>query len=1655
MYYSGESLEKVNSHLKKIAAKKLLAFGPARRLADALFSCITESEYDKRSMEQKLGDLVTLINPDGNKEIRDVLHGHMKGALNILLSKKSAGLYLKIWDSCIRYPYSAGVFRRSFRSSKDSFLYLNKNISLLQDMVYGSAFGEIDVRQELTKKPEYYGFNSLTAHTLAIMIDENDNSLLELCGKIIYGSTESGIISREMIAGLLMSHSAKAHKMIGDLLLAARLQEGLRQAIIETMDYGSREGFLYLLKLIIDNDLGRFSSVIRAFDTWTGLGIVSEKPAVIKRCLETAYRCLSDSNHIRTYLESNDTLQIYTALWAIAFDEVTDVKPVLIKLLNTPQQYKKLTALYFLMQINNPALQNELALMNIEDGDPEVSAWCVKNLYQGCIINEYRYVPPDVKSLPSGFSPDQVYCLLKQVLSGMPKKEIVFKESLFPWSTLTLNASEVIEKMIYCVGMLGNQDQVDRLLPLRDKMDVDVRHGFLVHFLKNPATEQQKTALVEALGDKSSSIRDSADKIVNDISLSKEDYQIIENLLQYKSGDIRKNSIRLLMKQEHGDLLASIERLAFASNENKQLAAAELISIIKNDGTYSDISHGLGKLTVQKDAVTQAEGLHADKASEPIPKSYTLDNGFGLYDPSRLYSPLLPEFKVKLDFKGILALPSKRVKEIYIKLGELIHDNRDYQYESIHYNGSKSTYVLGSEFHLYPINIDHERGIENYPLSHIWISFKDRMGISDIELLSLIYAYNCCGSYGFNAQSHMHRMLGMGYTQADNRELKQFFRGTPYSNQCSTLMDALQYRIPAEVRYNLAYSVSLFLLQSLPEQLLKSAIEEDEKSNIAYRWRLNENYFCDSIQLRFWLNMVKETADSDHAFTEYFNLAYTFYKASDYKADTLATLGIDDFGRAYELGIIDGNELYYELMGRNKSAGHLSDLTHASYHNYKKAAVYKGIMNITRTVINRITEIELRRGEMTTPVSHLAARMDRCYGAEAFVAILLRMGKDSYVRGYNFVGDDSTRKQMFSHLLKCCYPDKEDNEGALSHLLKGKRLSDAGLVDAAMYAPQWMDIVEEYLGWPGLKSAAWYFHAHMNDTFSEEKQTIVARYSAIAPEDFKDGAFDINWFREAYGTIGEDRFKLVYQAAKYVATSGQHRRAQLYADAVTNRLDLKETELLIKEKRNKDQLMAYALIPAADTGDILHRYEFIQAYLKQSKEYGAQRQASEGKAARIALDNLARNAGYQDVNRLMWQMETEKMAAISHLFNLQEVEDVTVRLVIAADGTAEIEVMKDGKPLKNIPARLKDNKTVQQLKAVQSDLKRQRTRARESLERAMVSQDYFTVQELVKLEQNQVIAPLIRDLVFVCGGGYDDRLAEADRKHGYWKNGALVSFDGSDAVIGQADTLRIAHSNDLYIMGVWPQYQHDLFEKQIIQPFKQVFRELYRPNEDELKQLTYSDRYAGHQVQPAKTLALLKGRGWTASYEEGLQKVDFKENVIISLYALADWFSPADIEAPTLERVYFTGRKSYDTIPIDQVSPILFSEAMRDIDLVVSAAHAGGVDPEASLSTIEMRESILAEMLRLMRISNVEIRKTHAFIKGKLGEYTVHLGSGTVQKMAVGSVFIIPVHSQHRGRIFLPFMDDDPRTAEIISKIILLAEDTKIKDPEILRQIRQ
>jgi len=341
-------------------------------------------------------------------------------------------------------------------------------------------------------------------------------------------------------------------------------------------------------------------------------------------------------------------------------------------------------------------------------------------------------------------------------------------------------------------------------------------------------------------------------------------------------------------------------------------------------------------------------------------------------------------------------------------------------------------------------------------------------------------------------------------------------------------------------------------------------------------------------------------------------------------------------------------------------------------------------------------------------------------------------------------------------------------------------------------------------------------------------------------------------------------------------------------------------------------------------------------------------------------------------------------------------------------------------------------------------LDRQVNRMRLSLEQAMCRGDEFNLAELKTFFRHPMLKVMIEQLVFVSpnGLGYPVRSGKA-----------LYHFDGREIPLEQTERVRIAHPLDLLEGGEWHEWQRECFIAERIQPFKQVFRELYLLTSAEKAEGNLSRRYAGHQVNGRQAVALFGGRGWVVDYNEGVRRTFHELDISARVGFLFDLGTPAEVEGSTIEAVLFTKRGEWKGLKLDEVPPRIFSEVMRDLDLVVSVAHAGGVDPESSASSVEARSALIRETCVLLSLNNVELSEKHVIIDGKLSNYNVNLGSGVVHKQPGSALCIIPVHSQQRGRIFLPFVDNDPKTAEIVSKVILLARDDQIKDPTILEQI--
>ncbi|ERJ13286.1 DUF4132 domain-containing protein [Haloplasma contractile] len=1618
-----------NTFYDQLYTKANVSIGRTKKLMLLILDYATVTYHEQQKTLQTLKDY--LWDYSSQFDITDVFSGKDYKVLVKLLGSNLAEKFKVIWDQSTNYPYSTGYNRRSFRMKEQTECYLEPNLRKLLSLLEFVKEG-YTLETYLQENKEHFSINRVIPDLIAFELDQNNQSIINTIDEMIYSENNHVLLSSVVIKGLLRSHQKANYKKVGDLLLAARLQEGLRQSIVESIDEATIEGFIYMLKVIVNNNLYRYSSVVRALSVWTGLGLEVERPKVIKTTFEMCLDSLENTECINLQLEGSNKMNIYIALWSIGVRNLSLTSQHITEFMNGSKQYKKKVLLYFLSQTGHVAFQYQQAIKFLKDENLEVFNWVIENIYPVETAYQLIHSFPIYKRL--GIIPKeqaerhQLYNQLKERIETLPEKELKFTDSGFKWINSKLSVNKIVLRMMFLAGYQLHERLVDDLYLYMNKVSPETREIYVDYFLEKPKNDCQRQFLFNFLKDRSVTVRKKALDLVTTLSLKEDEVQSLEGLLSLKSPEIRTLLIRVLSKQSQKNLNATLSRLVVSKNENKRLAALDMI--LKAKKYQPDFNH---QNYIEKiEQPTEKEKVLINNLIDQEVIEYSSENGFGLYDPNAKVE--IPRFEDRemFNFDDIFNTDLDEIKRLFLELYDIIDQNRNYEYTTEYFDGSKHKVILGSSNRIEPINYKHHQEIVlgDLPLNDVFKSYFETNIIPVKTLLEMLFYYRHLPYNGYDPE--FKKWLDKIYPAKRLEHMQNFVKDIEYKEHIRTVLEALLKEYPKEEVFSLSREASLYIQKSIKDNLI--ALEEVQ-SYYGYLNRASNLFVSD---ITYWIQSMKTSIYDDSSFKDYFFICYHYYKRIQFAEFELALV---DFARAYELGAIPKDEIYKELMDRPHRQKSIYALFTERHIDYRAIHQYPVMHQIEEEVKKRILDIELKRGDLPTKVTPLATNLTTIRGLEYFIAILVGIGKEKFTRGYLYTSMDASKKDLFSYLLKQCFPGKEDNAEKLKDLIKNKKISHTRLLEAAMYAPQWVNVIESYIGWEGLNTAVWYFHAHINEDFSDEKETMVARYSDISPKDFNDGAFDINWFNEAYRELGESRFNSVYKCAKYISGGANHRRSQLFADAVLGKLDLKTIETSIKQKRNKDHVLCYGLIPLQ--GDTLKRYEFLQEFLKESKQFGAQRRESEAKVVNIALQNLARNAGYNDVNRLIWNMETEKFDDLKKYFNPMTIDDYTLQLDVDGTGMATIHIEKSGKTLKSVPRKLNKNDEVKALKTIQKSLKDQFNRAKHTLETSMENQIKFSGQELLNLSRNPVLFPLIKNLVFKVNGYL-----------GFYQKDTSLDCLGTKVKTSKDNEFVIAHPVDLFESGEWEKFQSYLYEAKIVQPFKQIFRELYTLTEDELEEQTVSRRYAGHQVQPNKALALLKNRLWTANHQEGLQKVFYNENIRVNLYAYADWFSPADIEAPTIEEIEFVDRKTTQPIKLTEISKVIFSEVMRDLDLVVSVAHVGGVDPEATLSTIEMRKAIIRESLRLFKVNNVEITGSHAHVKGELGEYTVHLGSAIVHRQAKAAIHILPVHSSHRGQLFLPYMDDDPKTSEILSKVLLLANDHKIKDPSILNQIK-
>ncbi len=1642
----------------------------------------------------------------------------------ILERHKNAFLY--IVDSCTAFIYQSYWYRRAFRSC-DYSLYLNKICDIVKsfkdmnciDADYAD-FLENNLPEEQTAYRKTYMYSS-NPYLLTYEIDKGNERVINYVKNALESGNDTAV-NYTMLSGIFMSKHTGLHELVCKLLLAARLQEGLRQAICENCDIGRIEPFLMVLHTIQDNNLIRFSSVKRAIGCSTGLLTEESKDLerISAKSLDCILRCLEDKSYIDECLKSEDSMKLYLALWAVACHEFRNCEKKIIEFIGHGTAHQAMTAGVFIQNFSSDVC-HRLAIEAILLRHNEFDVMAVylpflqsSNSYYSQYTGEW--VISDISERYSRETAEALYVILNELLQKLPKTDLEFNPCVFPWNAAYLTKTDIVKRLCLIAADLDDDAKIDETcvkIPFikNTRYYGSGRSQQIRMLLGKPRTETQLDTLVSLASDKEEYARKEVFEILSKCELKEKHFKALEDMLKYKAADMRQNLIDTLFRQPEEQLFACVKRLCMDKKEEKRTAGLDMILRINESEKTEELKSNYKALVQLIENPASKEQILIDRICADKSKEGTA-RGFGLYKESDDFTAEVNAGFIascQADFVALFPETSlfhnqpsgKKIgmHAVISALDQLIEEHKNDEYTDTFAGPKLLTDTIG--YHRFEVK--ESDGTCHIAFKELWDGFY-KQHIHDEALLFKLNLYaegNFTTQYSHKTSAKLVRTIyGSEFTEQKaymhsvriatilRYYCDKYLKDTKYVSSACALGYYLASEAKAEELYDFVTiqryypDVLSFYLDGRKlefkntDQKTLVTVVSDEKlwpvlSMLSETSEITGAHLKDVFSIRFLLGKrfgffdISEKEQRDYHF-----------QSEVYTPFTVSSLILAAYKKIISQGFL------YKMLMERLLADALTDLSFlisykksgetkvsSRFHHYGNSEnAIKSILElpwhkelsghkltdeenkrldfaaqIGENVIAAVLKIELTRGDTETKFSTKINSIKQIYGAENFVKILAAMGKDTFDRSTYFsTYNGVSKKQALSYLLGVCIPDVDDSAAKLKELVSKTDVTETWIIEAALFSPTWLTIVEEYLGWNGFKSACYYFIAHMNESVDEKTKAIIAKYTPISTEDFNVGAFDIEWFKEALQTVGEERFDKIYHAAKYISDGAKHTRARKYADAVRGKLDKAEAVKNITEKRNKDTLMAYALIPLADEDDMVERYLFIQEFKKQSKKFGAQRKASEGAAADCALQNLSKNAGFSDVSRLTLRMETRLFENIKPMLDWNEADELRLKIEIDDDGAAEIKYEKNGKALKSVPAKYKKHETVLLFNETKKQLTEQYRRTRQMFEEAMETETEFTAGELALLCTNPAIKPIVARLVYKA----KDRL-------GFLSGTLLRDFSGNELKLKKNVSLKIAHPYDLYMDGHWHEYQKYLFDNAISQPFKQVFRELYVKTADEA-QAYRSLRYAGNQIQPQKTKACLKTRRWVADVEEGLQKVYYKENIIASIYALADWFSPADIEAPTLEWVGFFDRKTYKPVKIEDVPDIIFSEVMRDVDLAVSVAHAGGVDPETSHSTIEMRKAILGFTLPLFRLDNVRLEGTHAFILGERADYSIHLGSGVVHLQGGPMINVLPVHSQHRGRLFLPFVDDDPKTAQIISEILLFAEDTKIKDPFILEQLK-
>ncbi|MFI4916925.1 MAG: hypothetical protein ACIAS6_10525, partial [Phycisphaerales bacterium JB060] len=667
----------------------------------------------------------------------------------------------QLWHDATRRPYGSDYGSPPFRTPSRASTLLFQRAEIFTRLV--------DCLNGLDPTPRWIAENA------ALLLDRYDHIWHKPLGRLlaatlnaggpdadgvrevlldtVAGRHETARFGDHTIIALLNSTNPEDWKAIGDMLLAAQRQEGLRQSILERVDEAHPDAFRYFIGLVLEHDLARFSSVVRSFDVWFGTAWAGGSVKPVNEGLTTVARCLDDQAERERLVTEGTPQECYFALWAAAFVDAEDAMRLGEAVIEQSADPEHRFAAWLILDRAN--LQ------------PELTGLIREHMLAGketCGHIRMLWAERLAVTVFEKFD-EKLFEAMGRYYEEMPKKETELGALLWPWHEFTNERRTPARALAAIAG-----PDPRRMLPYAESLeswdcamfmrDLVGRRASYEPKPKNPPKGSLKPEAIDFLvrmtADARKEVHSEAFKCLKHkkVAVEAAEVDLLVKNLHRVAATFRKGAIERLAKLKADHRLAVAEQLLGDKQAKRRAAGLELCATLIEKDTRADEARAL--IRAHEEALSNSETK--DAAARLVAKATDEPSAadcFGLLPAGSRAKAIEPRFV------GV-AKDTKAARACLESLAELFKEHADTEivadpdYYETRERGRRERigdYFPGPRRISPRFGANPNENLDRLPLKELWLEWVESRpaALRDDDGLELLRAWAMEGEKWYNA----------------------------------------------------------------------------------------------------------------------------------------------------------------------------------------------------------------------------------------------------------------------------------------------------------------------------------------------------------------------------------------------------------------------------------------------------------------------------------------------------------------------------------------------------------------------------------------------------------------------------------------------------------------------------------------------------------------------------------------------------------------------------------------------------------------------------------------------------------------------------------------------------------------------------------------